>query len=479
MKYRRSASFWRVLPLHRAPGAETIAAMKRGRSKRVRGRTATPPWRRRVGVFAAALAVAVISLALSSPAGLAQTCQPQVGAEGVAPFTVFYCAGDATGQRDAARVALLLDRVWPVMTQLEPDGLGPPIAPQANAGRFTVYVTAPTAEVVLGRCPDECVTVGNNYGVAAPVPPFIVSGSGAERSSAALIINKEIGVTDGTVIHEFFHALQFAHSTYGGWLDETGAVWAEQHYRATEDISGRLDFLRAFQGSPGTSLFQRGETLEYGAYVWLIWLAQRTNSASSVFGIWTALERATSDDAVNPLVARYLTRLGLGFRSSFKDFVVEDLNLNLSRRVTPELFCCGTFGDPEVQLGVSPPFVRRPWTLGTRGRRTTVRLSPLSMQYDQVRAISRSVGAVTVSSSGIRPWGDIVVLARAATGWQRVDLQNGSVTFCRFTNRGNVRRLIVIADNHDHRAAHSGSYTVSGQTTCPSRRPVTRTGAPG
>jgi hypothetical protein len=448
--------------------------MRRGRSKRVRGRTGTSRWRRRLSTFAAALTVAAIALALNSPAGMAQTCQPQVGAEGAAPFTVFFCAGDATGQRDAARVALVLDRVWPVMTQPEPNGLGPPIAPQANGGRLSVYVTAPTAEVVLGRCPDDCVSVGENYGQAIPVPPFIVSGSGAERSSAALIINKEIGVTDGTVIHEFFHVLQFAHSAYGGWLGETGAVWAEQYYRATEDIAGRLDFLRAFQNSPGTSLFQRGETLEYGAYVWLIWLAQRTNSASSVFGIWTALERATSEDAVNSLLASYLTRLGLGFRSSFKDFAVEDLNLNLSRRVTPQQFCCGTFGDPEVPRGLSPPFVRRPWTLGIRGRRTAVRLSPLSMQYEQVRAISRSVGAVTVRSSGIRPWGDVVVLARSATGWQRVDLQSGSVTFCRFTNRGNVRQLFVIAANHDYRAAHSASYTVSPQSTCPSRRPVTR-----
>jgi hypothetical protein len=246
-------------------------------------------------------------------------------------------------------------------------------------------------------------------------------------------------------------------------------------------VAGRINFLRAFQGRPDTPLFQRGETLEYGAYVWLLWLAQRTNTASSVFGMWNALEGVTSEseDEVTALVDRYLRGLGLGFKSSFKDFVVEDLNLNLSRRVTPQLFCCGTFGDPDVPLGLSPPFVRRPWTLGNRDRRTAVRLSPLSMQYEQVRAISRSVGAVTVASSRIRPWGDIVVLARSATGWQRVDLQNGSVTFCRFTNRGNVRRLFVIAANHDYRAAHSGSYTVSAQSTCPSRRPVTRLGAPG
>ena len=300
--------------------------------------------------------------------------------------------------------------------------------------------------------------------------------------SAALIINKEIGVNDGTVIHEFFHALQFAHTTYGAtsWVGETSASWAEHNYRAREEVAGRIGFLRAFQSSPGTSLFQRGDTLEYGAYVWLVWLAQRTNSARSVFGMWTALERASSqsEEAVTSLVDRYLTRLGVGFRSSFKDFAVEDLNLNLSRRATPQLFCCGTFGDPDVPLGLSPPLVRRPWRLGTRGRSARVRLAPLSMQYDQVRSISRSVGAVTVRSRGIRPWGDVVVLARAATGWQRVDLQNGSVTFCRFTNRGNVRRLFVIAANHDYRGAHAGSYTVSGQTTCPSRRPVTQTPAP-
>jgi hypothetical protein len=99
------------------------------------------------------------------------------------------------------------------------------------------------------------------------------------------------------------------------------------------------------------------------------------------------------------------------------------------------------------------------------------------MQYDQVRAIRRSVGAVTIRSTGIKPWGDVVVLARAATGWQRVDLQNGSVTFCRRTRRGSVRELFVIAVNHDRRGAHSGSYTVRGRTTCPSRRAVTLVGA--
>jgi hypothetical protein len=450
------------------------------RSARASGRQGTLRWRCRVVAFAAAVAVAASALALSPAAVMAQTCQPQVGAQGAAPFTVWYCAGDATGQREAATVAALLDQVWPQMTLPEPDGLGPPLAPEANGGRLSVYVTAPTAEVVFGRCPDDCDSVGGLFGKAVPVRPFIVSASGAERSSAALIINEEIGVNDATVIHEFFHALEFAHTAHGGesWLSEAMATWAEQHYPAMD--TGRVDFFRAFQDSPGSPLFARGGTLEYGAYVWLVWLAQSRNGASSVFRMWTALNSAKSDtaDAIDSLVDAYLTRIGLGFDSSFKDFAVEDLNLDLSPRVTPQLFSRGTFGDPAVPLGLTPLFVRRPWTLGTRGRTTAVNLSELSMQYDHVRAISRSVGAVTVRASGITPWGDVVVLARAASGWQRVDLENGSVTFCRRTKRGNVGELFVIADNHDLREAHSGSYRVSGQTTCPSRRAVTRAAAP-
>jgi hypothetical protein len=423
-------------------------------------------------------------LALSPAAAMAQTCQPQVGAQGAAPFTVWYCAGDATGQQATATVARVLDQVWAQMTLREPDGLGPPVVPEANGGRLSVYVTSPTTEVVLGECPDLCASVGDNYGLAVPVPPFMVSTALAERSSAALIINENIGVNDGTVIHEFFHALEFAHTLPGAesWLSEAMAAWSESHYRAmdVDAVVGRVDFFNTFQESPGSSLFVRGGNLEYGAYVWLVWLAQSTNSASSVFRMWTALEPAKSNSAVatDALIDAYLTQIGLGFQSSFKDFAVEDLNLDLSPRVTPQLFSRGTFGDPAVPLGETPILVGRPSRLGARGRTTAVNLSELSMQYEHVRAISRSVGAVSVRSSRIAPWGDVVVLARTGTGWRRVNLDNGSVTFCRFTKRGNVGELYVIADNHDPRGAHSGSYTVRGRTTCPSRRAVTLTASP-
>ena len=78
------------------------------------------------------------------------------------------------------------------------------------------------------------------------------------------------------------------------------------------------------------------------------------------------------------------------------------------------------------------------------------------MQYGHVRAISRSVGAITVRSSGIQPCGDVVVLARTATGWQRINLENGSVTFCRRTRRGKRRRALRDRRQHDRHASHTG-----------------------
>jgi hypothetical protein len=146
---------------------------------------------------------------------------------------------------------------------------------------------------------------------------------------------------------------------------------------------------------------------------------------------------------------------------------VEDLDRNLSPTVTPLLFNRGPLGDPAVPLGVSPRFVRAPSTLNLGARRTTVNLLHLSALYEHVRAIGRAVRAVTITSAGMRPWGDVIVLARTRAGWRRTDLSNGSIKFCRRIVRQNVDQLYVIADNHDDQRAHSaGSYTITGRRTC-------------
>ena len=331
-----------------------------------------------------------------------------------------------------------------------------------------MYVTAPNVEVALGGCPDFCYSVRDSAGVAVPQAPFIATTAGGERSSALMILNEQAGINDATVIHEFFHVLEFAHSTHAAlsWLGETSATWAEHWYAATD--TSRVGFFREFQRRAGIALNRKNVVHEYGAFVWLVWLSQSAGRASAVFRLWSALEPARSfaPEDIDPLVGAYLSRVRLGWGSSFRSFAVEDLNRNLGA-VTPELFRFGQFGDRAVSLGITPRFVRRPWTLGLGARRTPVDLVHLAAQYDHVRAIGRRVRAITVSSRRIRPWGDVVVLYRTRAGWRRRNLNTGSVTFCRQTPRGNVSQLYVVSDNHDDRLAHTGaSYTITGRRFC-------------
>lgn len=98
-------------------------------------------------------------------------------------------------------------------------------------------------------------------------------------------------------------------------------------------------------------------------------------------------------------------------------------------------------------------------------------LARLGSQYEHVIAISDPVKAVVITATGMKPWGDLVVLADTGSRWQRRDLQNGSVTFCRRASGQDVTELYLIADNHDDRKPHSGaSYTVTGKRSCSRRR---------
>jgi hypothetical protein len=424
----------------------------------------------RPAMFFGVLLAALVALALSAPIASAQTCQPELGKQGAAPFTVWYCRGDATGSKASTTVAQLLDRVWSQMTQPEPNGLGPPIAPETNGGRISVYVSAPNQEVVLGPCPEACKSVGTNYGFALPTAPFIESAPGVERSSAALVINEQTGLNDATVIHEFFHVLQYAHNINEGasWLGEASATWAENQYGATDTSRVRY-FRENFQNSPGSALNRKSAEHEYGAYVWLVWLAQSAGSPSAVFRMFSALEPAASSQpaVIDPLLRDYLATLNLPWAPSFRAFAVEHLNRNLSPSVTPLLFNRGPLGDPAVPLGVTPRFVRAPFILNLGARRTAVKLLHLSALFEYVRAISPAVRAVTITSAGMRPWGDVTVLARTRAGWRRTDLSNGSVKFCRRIRSQSVDQLYVIADNHDDLGSHSGgSYTITGRRTC-------------
>ena len=226
------------------------------------------------------------------------TCQPREGAQGKARFTVWYCEGDKLGQALAPAVAIHLDAVWPRETAPEPNGLGPPITPEANGGRISVYVTGPNEAVHLGKCPDFCEAVGAANGFARPVARFSKNRAGGLTSSGALVINEKKGLTDATVIHEFFHVLDGTQLAGGGHLVGGGDG---DLGRAQVRRRGQLapEVFRDFQREPGAGLTSTENEHQYGAYVWLIWLAQR-KSDRAVFRLWSALQRVRAKVVTSP-----------------------------------------------------------------------------------------------------------------------------------------------------------------------------------
>src|SRR5262249_50215258 len=147
-----------------------------------------------------------------------------------------------------------------------------------------------------GACPEFCERVGSNFGIAQRTAPFRENAQGAQVSSGALIINENIGINDATVIHEFFHVLQIGHSeaAAASWLAEAPATWAEHKYGAMD--TSREGFFRAFQRTTTASLTRIDPGHHYGAYVWFVWLAQRVGGDEAVFGLWSALEGARSNN---------------------------------------------------------------------------------------------------------------------------------------------------------------------------------------
>jgi hypothetical protein len=406
------------------------------------------------------------------------------GAEGKARFTVWYCQDDEVGQAASKLVQLRLDKVWPSETKPEPDGLGPPIIPEANGGRISVYVTAPDEAVHLGKCPTFCEAVGQDYGFARPAAPFSRNRDGGLTSSGALVLNEDKGTNDATVIHEFFHVLQFRYSwpAVGTWLGEAMATWAEHKYGAVD--TSRLNFFKDFQRDTSSGLTAKGNGHEYGAYVWLIWLAQHAGSDNAVFRLWSALQRARAkvdtsppeglsdvidERAFDSVVREYLATHKLSWGEHFKSFAVEDLNPvpPLSPELPPHQFGRGQFGDSLLDSSaLGPDFVRPPIDVTVGTHRTAVgpkggALGQLGVQYEYIPQISDQVKAVKVTSHGMKTWGDLVVLADTNSEWRRRDLQDGSVTFCQ------TSALFLIADNHDLDPHSGASYTVTGERNCP------------
>lgn len=281
-----------------------------------------------------------------------------------------------------------------------------------------------------------------------------------------------------TVIHEFFHVLQFAHNSEfslkavagkpdsyeSHWFMEASATWASAHFDRTLAPwdSGRGAYLGAhylfakhFLPSHD-ALNHTGIPHVYSAYIWPYFVEQETGGANFMTNIWVALEAVTTFEAADNVIDKVYS-----FASNFKRFALRNLNTELipgdplpisQRHVNLD---ADQFADDRVEprylTGALP---------ANQDYSQDFELKNLSARYVRltVPQASPAVRKVVVDISGLQPASELDVQAFVLTddGWvaQPIDIKPDKLVFCFDKGpttaevRGSFKEILLVVSNH-------------------------------
>lgn len=175
-------------------------------------------------------------------------------------------------------------------------------------------------------------------------------GSGGGLQTSAFIVLPLALVTEPksthtTIIHEFFHVLQFAHNaqilSQDWWYTEASAHWSEAYFdrihapwvlgqtpvgRAAYDEVYEPWFVDGFQKrAPTVRLNEPDDERQREAFIWPYYMQQVSASSETPAGaVWTALE-----GALNPRAADAAIDSVFPFATKFREFAQRALNVPL------------------------------------------------------------------------------------------------------------------------------------------------------
>jgi hypothetical protein len=401
-------------------------------------------------------------------------------------FKVWACAtGDAAG--DVAEVAAILDDVYPAMSDAAAMGAALPDAgTPADGGdpRIDVYLLDVVPTRLRGgvQAPIEGLPIA----ALSADDPFV----GAAASSYLMIGRPRLrvpGELRRTLIHEVFHAQQYAHNyaitavdpTATPWFFEATAAWAERQFFPASSARVHDDyFTDGFRTAPDLPLERptraAGSAAELAhprwAYLGPFFMQQEAGGdPAAVFDTWDTLATAATWDEFHGAIDAELP-----FATAFRDFTVRNLNLDLGPTMGP-LYrdldpAFPTGGAPKLngELAITEPGTFTQPVAGPNGPG----LRALASQYDEVLVTTRSnTRTLTLDFTAIPKGIDVTVLAHAPDGtWTRHDLAPADVLTFDFTTPGDeVDQCYVILGNHEREANWAkpgggllgGSYTIT------------------
>ncbi len=404
-----------------------------------------------------------------------------VGLLGVAGSGVILWANDAPGNESLER-SFLSEVEKPFAAERAdmgtPVGDSPYSCKLANPTSATdIYFLA--QGVRLLRDPSAATQTGQ---LAITVPQC----NGARCSSFILVNNaylRDLDSLRSTLIHEYFHVLQFAHvkdgSQMSNWFTEASAKWAEFHYDQPypgSDPAALSYWYGVLQEAPDALAHSCEECFEsYGSWVFPLFMDQE--SAGSVAEVWRRI--GASGGSSNEAASRAIDAV-FPLKDNLIDFAVRNLN-------QPYHLQGGDTGprlqDAYPKLDATAPAntTGDPITLneGDDQQGTTVAPGDLEAWYQPV-TVPSSVRYVKLDFSGLPSTVDVAALVHVA-GQSEPELRKLSsrqLEFCRDNKDDDIDSMTLVLVNHTttptlfdpnasfkYRAAAACPQSVSGTLT--------------
>lgn len=396
---------------------------------------------------------------------------------------------------DIARTLWLLESLWGPMVDLMGEPI-PDLGTKAAGGTtaLDVYLLGGSESIVRAGVTRPAPDSGyGSLGYAIEDAPFDgPSASGFIVMERSLLDHEDLR---GTVAHEFFHILQYAHNYEIGirqadstdelgnqiwqlnWFFEASANWAHTYFvpeTASSAIHG-VSFAQCFQlldlplhYSRSTVETDPGKICHaYGAYIWLYFVEQELDDPAFMSGIWEDLESAKDWDDMMEAIDRQLP-----FSTSFRDFAVRNLNLDL----TPGDAISPRYQDKDPDFPFAGPIFEN------RGKQTRITeadeespkafdltLPALSARYYRFQ-VDDQVTQVTFDFTEL-PDADRIsidlLIDIVGEGWERRQIdERESITFCLNVPDDAVEAIYLVFSNaaYEEGNVESGRFTVSSST---------------
>jgi hypothetical protein len=381
----------------------------------------------------------------------------------VADVRVWDCSsGDAA--TDAAflgRIAALFDKHWPIMT----GDMGPPLPDDGTSGGPAIDAYLIEAGTCIRRnniCRSlESSEPGMKDAIALAVKaaPYVAVGSGGEKSSGFMILKRERAVAadgdldfESDVIHEFFHVLQFAHTTRAskrlgeGWLQsfftEGSATWSEWMYLPEHSATTHQWWSGEFLVKPASLLLTDGRH-EYSSYIWPFFIQQERRAPEAIFTAWAAAEGATGPDDVDAAVDQQLQ-----FKTNFRRFALRNLNWKPPGHPLETVY--GDM-DPRFPIEEHPAVAKKDPKIQTNRDRdpVPVEIQSLMAQYQHFEVDDHVRKLVFDFQVNPQDALDVDALVKVDGTWKRIRSEdNTTLEFCREDPEERVDEILLVLSNH-------------------------------